>query len=545
MRSENMSTIYIFGHKKPDTDSVTSAISLSYLKNQLGYKTSPRILGSVNLETKFALDYFHVPEPKYLNDVRLQLKDVAYTKGCYMDKTASIEKTFQYMNENGLTGLPIIDSNKNFLGLITIKDLARELVNGNFEKLNSSYDNIIKVLKGEEVLRFDEEIDGNLLVASYKSTTFMENVMLSPNMILIVGDRHNIIEYAINSKVKMIVVTGGNDLQKEHIELARKNKVNIIKTPYDSFHTSKLISYSNYIENILVNSRPVSFEENDYVDDFLEVNNKLKHTNYPILNRKGECLGLLRLTDLNEKNRKKVILVDHNEKAQSADGIEDADILEIIDHHNLGSLTTKAPISFRNMAVGSTNTIIYYLYKENHIKIPKEIAGMMLSGILSDTLILKSPTTTKIDKETVEELAKIAGVDYKTYGTELLKAGTSLKGKTKEELLYTDYKIFTINEKNIGIGQIMTMNFDEIKEELEEYVTLLNQVAENNNHLFETLFVTDIIKNGSYVLYSDRAKNVLELAYSIENIEQGHFLPGCVSRKKQMVPYIIDVLDKE
>lgn len=545
MRSENMSTIYIFGHKKPDTDSVTSAISLSYLKNQLGYKTSPRILGSVNLETKFALDYFHVPEPKYLNDVRLQLKDVSYTKGCYMDKTASIEKAFHYMNDNGLTGLPIIDSKKNFLGLITIKDLARELVNGNFEKLNSSYDNIVNVLKGEEVLKFDEEIEGNLLVASYKSSTFMENVTLSPNMILIVGDRHNIIEYAINSKVKMIVITGGNDLQKEHIALAKKNKVNIIKTPYDSFHTSKLISYGNYIENILVNSRPVSFEENDYVDDFLEVNNKLKHTNYPILNKKGECLGLLRLTDLNEKNRKKVILVDHNEKAQSADGIEDADILEIIDHHNLGSLTTKAPISFRNMAVGSTNTIIYYLYKESNIKIPKEIAGMMLSGILSDTLILKSPTTTEIDKQTVEALSKIAGVDYKVYGTELLKAGTSLKGKTKEELLYTDYKIFTINDKNIGIGQIMTMNFDEIKEELDEYVTLLNQVAENNNHLFETLFVTDIIKNGSYVLYSDRAKNVLELAYSIANIEQGHFLPGCVSRKKQVVPYIIDVLDKE
>jgi len=540
-----MNSIYIFGHKKPDTDSVTAAISLSYLKNQLGYKTTPRILGHANLETKFALDYFHVNEPKYLNDVKLQLKDVNYHKGYFMEKSSSIEKAFNLMHDNGLTGLPVVDSKKKFLGLITIKDLAKEVVSGNFEKLNTSYDNILNTLKAKEILRFDDEIKGNLIVASYRSTTFLENVNLTEDNILIVGDRHSIIEYAVNSKVKMVIIVGDGDIKEHHLQTAKKNHVNIIKTSFDTLHASKLISYSNYLENILVNSRPVSFEENDYVDDFLEINNKLKHTNYPILNKKGICLGMLRLTDLNEKNKKKVILVDHNEKMQSVDGIEDAEILEIIDHHNLGNLTTSIPINFRNMAVGSTNTIIYQLYKENNVVIPKEIAGMMLSGILSDTLLLKSPTTTPIDKITVKDLEKIAQVDYETYGMELLKAGTSLKGKTKEEVLYNDFKIFTINDKKIGIGQIFTMNFEEIEKEKNEYIKLLNRVSENNNYHFVALFITDIIKNGSYVLYSEKAQNILEIAYSKEKFNQGQYLEGCISRKKQIVPFVIDAIDKE
>lgn len=540
-----MENIYVFGHKKPDTDSVTSCIAVSYLKNQLGMHTVPRVLGHLNNETKFVLKYFKVKEPEYLNDVKLQLKDINYHKGYYLKDTNSIYDGYLYMTDKGITGLPIIKENKQFRGLITIKNLASEFVSGDLNTLSTSYDNIVKVLNGKEILHFDDEIKGELMVASYRSSTFLENIILTEDMILIVGDRHSIIEYAVNSGVKMLIVVGDGEVKEEHLQLAKKNHVNIIRTSYDTLHTTRLISLSNYIRTILPSARPISFDQNDYLDDFLEVSQKLKHTNYPVLNKKKECLGLLRNSDVHEKKRKQVILVDHNEKGQTVDGIEEAEILEIIDHHNLGNLTTSTPINFRNMAVGSTNTIVYQLYQENDIEIPKDIAGLMLSGILSDTLLLKSPTTTKLDKDTVEALTKLTGIDYKEYGMEMLKAGTSLKGKTKEEVLYNDFKIFTIEDKVVGVGQIFTMNFEEIKQEIDEYVALLNQVADANNYYLVTLFVTDIIKNGSYVIYSNRAKDVLERGYLIENIDQGFYFNNVVSRKKQIIPHIMDALDRK
>ncbi len=543
-KGENMKNIYIFGHKKPDTDSVTASIALSYLKNQLGMHTEPRVLGQINPETKFVLSYFKVKEPGYLNDVKLQLKDIHYHKGYFLKDTNSIYDSYLYMSEKGITGLPIVKENRKFCGLITIKHLANEFIKGDFTSLDTSYQNILNVLEGQEVLKFDSEIKGELLVASYRSTTFLDNIILNSNMILIVGDRHSIIEYAVKSGVKLIILVGEGKIKPEHLQMAQENHVNIIQTAHDTLYTVKLLSLSNYIRTILPKSRPISFDQNDYLDDFIEVSQKLRHTNYPVLNKNKECLGLLRNSDIHEKDRKQVILVDHNEKNQSVDGIEEAEILEIIDHHNLGSLTTNNPINFRNMAVGSTNTILYRLYVENQIKIPKEIAGLMLSGILSDTLIFQSPTTTELDRQTAKELANIASVSIYDYGMEMLKAGTSLKGKTKEEILYNDFKIFSVEDKNIGVGQIFTMNFEEIRKDLNSYVDLLNQVAVANDYYFVTLFVTDVIKNGSYVIYSDRAKSVLERAYMLENIEQGHYFENIVSRKKQIIPYIMDALTR-
>lgn len=540
-----MEKIYVFGHKKPDTDSVTASISVSYLKNQLGLKTVPRILGPLNNESNFVLDYFNVKEPEFLDDVKLRLKDVNYHKGCYLKDTDSIYDGYLFMNEKGITGLPIIKENKQFRGLITIKMLANEFVNGDFTKLYTSYNNLLKVLKGEEVLHFDDEIKGDLMVVSYRSTTFLENITLNKDTILIVGDRHSIIEYAVESGVKMIVVIGDGEIKEHHLELAKENHVNIIRTSFGTLQTTRLISLSNYIKTILSSARPISFDQNDYLDDFIEMSQKLKHTNYPILNKRKECLGLLRNSEIHDRNRKQVILVDHNEKGQTVDGIDDAEILEIIDHHNLGSITTNAPINFRNMAVGSTNTIVYQMYKENNITIPYDIAGLMLSGILSDTLLLKSPTTTELDRQTVENLAKALNIDYQEYGMQMLKAGTSLKGKTKEEILYNDFKLFKFDNKTFGIGQIFTMNFDEIKSEMDDYITLLNDVCKQNNYHFVTLFVTDIINNGSYVIYSDKAKDILERGYMIDNMEQGYYFNHIVSRKKQVVPNIMDALDRK
>ncbi len=534
---------YIFGHKKPDTDSVMSAIALSYLKNKIGENTEPRVLGGINKETKYAIKYFNLKTPEYLNDVKLQLSDVNYHKDFLIKETNSIYDGYEYMLKEGLTGLPVVKDNNDFVGLITIKDLSRTILNENFEDLYTSYSNLISVLKGEEVLKFDDEIIGKLLVASYKSTTFMENVKLDDDSILIVGDRHSIIEYAVNSKVKLVILSGNANIKEEHLELARKNKVNIIRTKYDSYHITRLVGLTNYIKTMIRSYNPTKFEDTEFVDNVLDINNKLKHTNYPIVNKKNKCLGLLRLTDLNDKSPKNVILVDHNEKLQSVDGLDEANILEIIDHHNLGSITTNNPINFRNMAVGSTCTIVYTLYKERKIEIPKDMAGALLSGILSDTLILKSPTATNKDIEAVKELEKIAGVNYQEYGMDLLKAGTSLKGMSEEDVLYNDFKLYTVNDKTFAIGQFFTMNFDEIEKNINNYIHTLNSVSEANNYALTALYVTDIIKGGSYVLFNEKAKDIMGVAYDREEIEEGYFVPGCVSRKKHVVPLIMELFE--
>ena len=537
-----MKKVMIFGHKKPDTDSVMSAIGLSYLKNQLGENTEARVLGTINKEASYVLDYFNIKAPKYLNDVKLQLKDVHYHKGFFLPDNASIYDGYQAMLKEELTGLPVTHVDGSFLGLLTLKDLSHILVNENVEDLYTSYDNILRVLKGEEIIRATDEVVGKLLVAAYRSTTILESVELSKEDILIVGDRHSVIEYAVESGVQLIILSGDSYIKEEHIEIAKKNGVSIIRTPYDTYRVSRLIALTNYIKTMVRIYNPIKFIETDFVSDIIDVNNKLKHTNYPVVDKHNKCLGLLKITDLSEKNPKKVILVDHNEKLQSVDGLEEAEILEIFDHHNLGSITTNNPINFRNMAVGSTCTIVYSMFRERGVAIPKEIAGALLSGILSDTLILRSPTATLRDREAVEYLANIAEVNYEEYGMNLFKSGTSLEGMTKEEVLYNDYKLYTVNDKSFAIGQFFTMNFDEIEKEIDGYVEVLNQVAEANHFTLVALYVTDLIHNGSYVLYNDKGANIMNLAYQ-DDVREGYFVEGCLSRKKHIVPVIMEILE--
>ena len=537
-----MKKTYIFGHKKPDTDSVMSAIALSYLKNMLGDNTEARILGNVNKESKFALEYFNIKTPRYLNDVKVQLKDINYHKGFFIDENKSIYDAYQMMLKGELTGIPVCRMDGSLLGLVTLKDLSYNLINENVEDLYTSYDNLLHVLKGEGICRGSDEIIGKLLVVAYRSTTFLANVKLEPNHIVIVGDRHSVIEYAVNSGVKLIILSGDSYIKEEHIQLAIKNGVNIIRTPYDTYRVSRLVSLSNYIKTMIKIYNPTTFQDTDFITDIIDINNKQKHTNYPVLGKKNKCLGLLKITDLSEKNPKHVILVDHNEKLQSVEGIDEAHILEIFDHHAMGSITTSYPINCRNMVVGSTCTIIYTMFKESNIAIPREIAGALLSGILSDTLILKSPTVTPKDIEAVNTLSIIADVDYSLYGMDLLKSGTSLEGMTKEDVLYNDYKLFTVNDKNFAIGQFFTINFDDIEKELDGYVEVLDKVALANNYSLVALYVTDIIKNGSYVIYNRKSKNIIDTAYQ-NDISEGEFIENCLSRKKHVVPVIMQVLE--
>lgn len=537
-----MSMTYIFGHKNPDTDSVCTSIALSYLKNELGGKTVPKVLGNINNETKFALNYFKVDAPSYLNDVRVRIKNIKFDKKAFINEYASIDKAFKLMQKQNITAIPLVDDKKVLTGYVTLKEIARYLINGNKERINTTFDNIVETLEANVILKFDEKISGNITVVGMQSKAFHDTVSLSNDDILIVGDRHRILEYAILSKVKLIILPFNSTIETKLLKKAEKNKVNIIETSFGSYQISNKILLSNYIKTINTNNNPITVNVDDYYNDFKQMTHKVNHTNYPVVNKKRECVGLIRLTGPNTYEKQKVILVDHNNLAQSVDGIEEADILEIIDHHNLGAIGTNIPINFQSRPVGCTSTMLYDIFIDKHVPIPRKIAGIMLSAILSDTLLLTSPTTTEDDRFVAVKLAKLAKVDMDTYGIQMLKAASSIKGMSIEEIITSDFKTFNVENKVLGIGQVMTMDIEYIEEHLDEFINYLNKMAKTEYSIV-ALFITDIIKKGSYVLYNDSAMSVIRDSFGLQNVEELTFIPKIVSRKKQILPSILSTLD--
>ena len=535
-------TTFIFGHKNPDTDSVCSSIALSYLKNEQGGKTAPKVLGNINNETKFVLNYFKVPVPSYLNDVRVRIKNIKYDKRAYIFDEESIDEAFKMMQHQNLTAIPLVDNKKKLSGYVTLKEIAKYLISGNKEIVNTTLDNIIETLDAKVIVKCDDLISGDILIAGLQSKTIEKSIQLSSRDILIVGDRYKVLNYAIESKVKLIILPLNVNVDKKIIKKAEKNNVNIIASEYDSFQIANKILLSNFIKNINMNKNPITVNNEDYFTDFKNMTHRVNHSNYPVVNNKGECLGLIRLTGPNNFEKQKVILVDHNNFAQSVDGLDEADILEIIDHHNLGAINTSLPINFRSKPVGSTSTMIYEMYKEQKVSIPKDMAGLMLSAILSDTLLLTSPTTTEDDKFAAVKLANIAKVDIDKYGLEMLKAASSIEGKSVEELIKTDFKSYVVGDKLLGISQIMTLDIEAIEKNIDEFIAKLNEMV-SLNYSMVTIFITDIIKNGSYVLYNDAAAEIIKDSFGLKNIHQCIFLPKIVSRKKQIQPNIISILE--
>lgn len=535
-------TTFIFGHKSPDTDTVCSSIALSYLKNALGDKTVPKVLGNINNETKFVLDFFKVNMPSYLNDVRVRIKNVKYDKKAYINENRSIDEAFKLMQKQNITAIPLVDDKKMLTGYVTLKELAKYLINGNRESVYTTLDNIIETINAKVIVKCDDIIKGTTLIAGLSFKALEQAFLLNSDDILIVGDRYKVLDYAIKSKVKLVILPLNVNLEKKIIKKAEANGVNIIASELDSFQIATKITLSNFIKNININKNPVTVHNDDYFTDFKMMTHKINHTNYPVINKKGECLGLIRLTGPNDYDKQKVILVDHNNLAQSVDGIEEADILEIIDHHNLGAIGTNVPINFRSKPVGCTSTMIYEMFIQEKVNIPSDIAGLMLSAILSDTLLLTSPTTTEDDKNAAVKLADIAKVDMDKYGLEMIKAASSIEGMSVKDLIKSDFKNYVVGSKNLGIGQVMTLDFDRIKENIDEYVHVLDEMVDTNYSVV-VIFITDIIKNGSYVIYNTKASDLIEDAFGLKNVHEGLFLPKMVSRKKQILPSILSVME--
>ena len=536
--------VYVFGHQKPDTDAVASAISAAFLMNQKykEYEFVPRILGKVSKETDFILKKFNVDTPEFLNDVKLKVKNISYRKDFYIHEDNSIKDAYDFITEHSTSGVPIVDHNLTVKSVITLKDIAKLLMNLS-TSLDTTMDNILKAINGRVVNKIDEKIVGNIFVTSYRSTTFKEKEVLKKEDIVITGDRHSIIEQAVRSKVKMLILTNGNYMKEEHLALAIKNDINVIKTDLSIFEVMQLLKLSNSLKSYKGND-VVCLYENDFSERIEELEKKYNYTNLPVIDKDDKCLGLLRYNETFEINKVKVLLVDHNEKNQSVEGLDEADIIEIIDHHKLGNVSTDKPINLRCMTLGSTCTVLYLMYKEQNINIPIDIKGIMLSAILSDTLCLKSPTTTKTDEEVVHTLAKELDINYEEYALEMFKEGSDLSDKDSEDIVTQDFKRFTMDDYLIGVGQVFVTGMDSIKEKQPFLKDALESVKKAGDFYATTLFVTDILTSTSYLYYTDSFKDELEKAFKIENLEQGYCLPEIVSRKKQIIPKIMEVYKK-
>ncbi|KXG75577.1 putative manganese-dependent inorganic diphosphatase [Thermotalea metallivorans] len=532
-------SILIFGHKNPDTDSVASAIAFSYLKNQLGYDTIPCILGNLNKESKFVLGYFGVQLPSLIKNVKIQLKDLNYDKVEGISPKASILHAYRQMEEKNLKTLPIVDEEERLAGIVTMKDIAMGLIQGDFYHLDTSMENIVRDLKGKILVDGYQEIRGRIKVMAF----YYESIRgtLSKDDIIIVGDRYMIIEEAIEAGVKLIIVTGDKELPARYLHMARAKNVNMIAVPTDTFTTSKLINQCNFISSIMKTQGIVQFHEEEYLE---EVKDEMIHTtfrNFPVVDHGQRFLGFIGRRHIINPRKKQVILVDHNEYAQSAEGLGEAEILEIVDHHKIGDISTAMPISFRNMPVGSTCTIIYHLFQEARVEIPYEMAGLLISGIISDTLLLKSPTATPWDKRALEGLNQTLQLDLEVFSMEMFKAGTSLEGYSIEEVFYKDFKEFQLEGVKVGIGQVFTLDIEDVFHRRDQFIDFIQRVHQHNNYYLTLLMVTDILKEGSYLLYQCANLSLLAVAFDIEP-QQGFFVQGIVSRKKQILPKLAEAL---
>ncbi|MGD9678343.1 MAG: putative manganese-dependent inorganic diphosphatase [Vulcanibacillus sp.] len=527
----------IFGHKNPDTDSVVSAIALSYLRNKMGYQTKPFILGDINRETKYVLEYFNTEVPEILDNVKIQLKDMEldFVKGFSLD--SSITQVFNMFKNTEIKTIPLIDLNNHLIGIVTMKDIAVGLMNEETHHLNTRLTHIANSLGGKLLTSKDMDIKGRITVLAYNSQKCLDEF----SEVVIVGNNSQLIEEAINSKVKLIIITGNEDIPSSYIELAEKNNVALIKVNKDTYTTVKLVNHSNYISTILVDNEIIQFNEDDYLSEVKEEMINTKHRNYPVVNQKGEFIGFVNKKEIINPHKKKVILVDHNETSQSASGIDEAEIVEIVDHHKIGDIVTEGPINFRNIPLGSTCTIVYQMMKESNVDIPYNIAGLLISGIISDTLLLKSPTTTIDDHIAVEGLNYILDINTKEYSMNMFKEGSSLEGYSVEEVFNRDFKEFIIEGYKIGVSQIFTLDINSVMDRKDEFTNYIKKIHLDKNYYLTIMLITDIEKNGSYLLYQTNNINLISLAFGIKPII-GTFASDIVSRKKQVIPKIAAAL---
>lgn len=541
--------IYVVGHKNPDTDSICSAIAYAELRSQLtGEEHSPRRAGNINSETEFVLDYFDTETPALLEDLRVQVKDVAVKKLDGVKGSVSIKSAWEMMKDMGINTLPITRGER-LEGLITIGDIATSYMNVYSNDIlatsRTQYQNVAATIDGEIVCGNEHSYltQGRVLVTAFSKE--MMDEFIHEGDLAIIGNRRIAMESAVKKNVGCMIFCENTPVPEDILEQAENQQIVIIVSPHDTFTVARLINQALPVHTFMTKNNLITFRMDDFVDDVKEIMAKHKYRDFPVVDGNHRFLGFISRRRLLNSRKKQVILVDHNEKNQAVDGIEQADVVEIIDHHRLSCIETLGPVYFRNQPVGCTATIVAQMYKENNIKMSAKIAGLLCCAIISDTLMFRSPTCTPVDEKTAKELAMIAEIDIEMMAQAMFRAGSNLKGKTAEEICFLDFKQFTANGVVFGIGQVNSMSAEELVEIKEIIEPHLEKVRIDHGLNMIFFMLTNIMEESSELLCTGpEARERAIRAFGLEEGVKELHLPGVVSRKKQMVPTMVQELQK-
>lgn len=541
--------VYVVGHKNPDTDSICSAIAYADLKSKItGEDYSPRRAGQLNEETQYVLDHFQVEAPKLLSDLRVQVKDVELRNIEGIKGSVSIKSAWKSMKELNIKTLPVTRDSK-LEGLITIGDIATSYMDvydsGILSKARTQYRNIASTIDGTIIAGNPHSYVLNGKVGILASSRKLMSEFVEENDLVILGDRQEAQQHAVDLNVSCMVVCNGARVGEEILKQAEEKEIVIISSPHDAFTVARLINQSIPVKQFMTREGIVSFQMDDYVDDVKDVMARRRFRDFPILDEAGKFLGFISRRRLLNSRRKQVILVDHNEKNQAVDGVEEAEVLEIIDHHRLSSIETMGPVFFRNQPVGCTATIVYQMYQEERVEVEPVIASLLCSAIISDTLMFRSPTCTPLDERSARKLAEIAGIDIEKLALEMFNAGSNLKGKTAEEICFLDFKQFTVNDINFGVGQISSMSAEELREIKTEVSAYLEQARKTQGLDMIFFMLTNIVAESSELLCAGNgAREKMISAFDLKGNPEMIELKGVVSRKKQLVPTLVSALQQ-
>ena len=548
---KNQEKIFVIGHKNPDTDSICSAIAYCDIKNRTTQEGRyiPKRAGQINEETEYVLSRFGVQPPGYLSNIGTQVKDMDIRLSPEANHSMSLKNAWELMQENSIVSLPIREKDGTLEGLITIGDIAKTYMDTTdsylLSRARTQYMRIAETIGGKIVEGNGHGyfIQGKIMVGTANPDKMKEYV--EENDMIIMGNREEDHLQAIEQNVSCIIVGLGIEVTEKVLKLAHEKDIVIISSPYDTFTICRLINQSIPVKYIMKTDNLVTFSTEDFTDDIQDVMIKHRHRAFPVINKKGKCIGTISRRNFLDMHRKKVVLVDHNEKDQAVDNIDKAEIMEIIDHHKLGTLQTMQPISFRNQPVGCTGTIMYQMYGEQKLEIPPKIAGLLCAAIISDTLMFRSPTCTPLDEVTARKLAEIASINIEELAQEMFNAGSNLKGKSAEEILFLDFKQFTVNDTMFGVGQVNSMSAEELKEIKERVLPHMEKARKNHGLNMIFFMLTNIITESSELICCGaEAREKIISAYDLQDDAEILMLKGVVSRKKQLVPTLVGALQQ-
>lgn len=541
--------VYIIGHKNPDTDSICSALAYAYLKNQIhggGYIAARA--GQLNQETQYVLNFFQAEAPVYVADVMTQVKDIEIRKTEGVRGNLSLKQAWNLMRQLGVVTLPITKERK-IEGLITIGDIATAYMDVYDSKIlstaNTQYRNIVETLEGCLLIGSEDDYynRGKVLIAA-ANPDLMEDYIEEGDLVIL-GNRYESQLCAIEMHAGCIIVCEGAKVSLTIRKLAEEHNCVVISTPYDTFTAARLINQSMPIQYFMKSDNLTIFNVSERTEDIKEIMGQKRYRDFPIIDKDENYVGMISRRNLLNLKRKQLILVDHNEESQAVDGIEYAEILEIIDHHRIGSLETMSPVFFRNQPLGCTATIMYQMYQERNVVIPKKIAGLLCSAIISDTLMFRSPTCTAVDKAAAEALAEIAGIEIEELAIDMFSAGSNLGSRTAKEIFYQDFKRFSVNGVEFAVGQINSMNaieLGEIREKLMPYLEVAYKEIGLNMIFF---MLTNIVKETTELLcYGPNSDSLVREAFQLPEDSDSYELKGLVSRKKQLIPALVSVIQQ-